>query len=437
MKKIILISILIAIRNYGLFAQNEFIKLDQYFDTLDSHEKFMGNIAVSRNGELIYSRSVGYSNLTKKNKAIPNSKYRIGSISKTFTATLVMKAVELGKLSLSQTLNSYFPEINNAERITIEHLLSHRSGIHNFTNDSLYLTYHQKPKNKSELVEIIINGGSDFEPGLKSSYSNSNYVLLTFILEKCFSKTYSELVQTHIIKPLQLTNTYVGAEIGNRDNECLSYNRDSTWILSTETNMSIPMGAGNIVSNSADIVKFSDGLFSHELLTKTSLETMKIKKGDYGLGLFTVPFYDKIGYAHTGGIDGFSSIFCHFEEDNISYAMTSNAMNMNSNDINIAVLSATYGYDFNIPTFNNVDIETLMLYEGLYKSSKFPLDINIFIRSGELFAQATGQGAFPLTLIKGHKFEFTAADIQMTFEPKENKLTMIQRGLTVEFTKKK
>src|SRR5690606_16393678 len=107
-------------------------------------------------------------NLENNLKATENSKYRIGSISKSFTAVLVLKAVEDKKLSLNQTINKWFPTIPNAGKITVKQLLSHRSGIHNFTNDADYVTWNTQPKSESEMVEIIAKGGSDFEPDSKA-----------------------------------------------------------------------------------------------------------------------------------------------------------------------------------------------------------------------------------------------------------------------------
>ena len=118
------------------FAQNfDKVKLDNYFNALEINNKFMGSVAVAKNGVLIYSKAIGFSDLENAIKANVNTTYKIGSISKTFTAVLVLKAVEENKLKLHQTLDYYFPEVKNAEKITVEQLLTHRSGIHNFTDD--------------------------------------------------------------------------------------------------------------------------------------------------------------------------------------------------------------------------------------------------------------------------------------------------------------
>ena len=106
--------------------------------------------------------------------------------------------------------------------------------------------------------------------------------------------------------------------------------------------MSVPLGAGAIVSTPIDLVKFSNALFNGKLLKAESLEKMKTIKDGYGMGLFQIPFYDKVSYGHTGGIDGFTSVFSHFDDNNVSYALTSNGSDFNNNNISIAVLRAVF-----------------------------------------------------------------------------------------------
>ena len=116
------------------------------------------------------------------------------------------------------------------------------------------------------MVEIITLAGSDFEPDSKTEYSNSNFVLLTYILEKTYSQSYSELLQNYIIRPVGLTNTYFGGKITPNQNECKSYRFNGTWKIEPETDISIPLGAGGIISTTSDLTKFADALFSGKLL---------------------------------------------------------------------------------------------------------------------------------------------------------------------------
>lgn len=397
----------------------------------------MGSVALSKNDTIIYTKTIGYTDVENKIKANENSTYRIGSISKTFTSVLVLKAVEENKLDLNQTIDKYFSTIKNAEKITIKHLLTHRSGIHNFTNDKDYLTWNTQPKTENEMVAIMSKAGSDFEPDSKAAYSNSNFVLLTYILQKTFNKPYAQLLQEYIIKPVGLQNTSMGGKINPANNECKSYVFNGSWKPETETDVSIPLGAGGIISTAGDLTKFANALFSGKILNPNSLEIMKTIKEHYGMGLFKIPFYNETGYGHTGDIDGFTSVFSYFYDKHISYALVSNGSNYNSNNISIAVLSAAYNKPFEIPTFStyNVTSEDLDKYLGIYSSKQINLKITITKNNNVLIAQASGQPSFALEATEKDKFSFEQAEIVLEFAPIQKTMILKQAGGQFLFTK--
>ena len=438
MKKAILTTALFLTLGQIGFSQNlDKTKLDNYFNALEQNNKFMGSVAVSKNGEIIYIKSIGFADIENKVKATENSKYRIGSISKSFTTVLILKAVEQKKLNTNQTIDKWFPTIKNAKKITVNHLLSHRSGIHNFTDDKDYLTWNTQPKTEKEMIEIIAKGGSDFNPDSKAEYSNSNFVLLTYILEKTFTKSYSDLLQEFIVKPIGLKNTYVFGKINPSNNECKSYSFSGSWKTETETDFTVPLGAGAITSTTSDLTKFADALFSGKLLTNESLEIMKTIKDGYGIGLFQIPFYKSVGYGHTGGIDGFSSIYSYFSDDKISYALISNGTNINNNDISIAVLSAIYDKPYEIPVFTTFSLtsEDLDKYLGVYASKQIPLKITISKDGNTLIAQGTGQPAFPIEATEKDKFKFDQAGAKFEFNLTAKTMILFQGGGQINFTK--
>lgn len=419
-----------------VYAQNfDKQKLDLYFTTLEQNNKFMGSVAVSQNGKIIYTRSIGFSGVESNIRSNENTKYRIGSISKTFTAVLVLKAVEEKKLNLTQTIKNIFPSIPNADKITIENLLNHRSGIHDFTDEDNFKIWKTQSRTETEMTAVIAKGGSDFEPESKAEYSNSNYVLLTYILEKSFKQSYPELLKKYITKPLGLKNTYFGGPIITTSNECMSYAFADGWKASDKTAMSIALGAGGIVSTSGDLVQFSDALFEGKILKKESLEKMKIITEGFGLGLMQTPFYERIGYGHRGGIDKFTSVFSYFPDDKISFALTSNGSNYNSNEVPLAVLSAVFDKPFDIPEFSSytVNSEELHKYLGNYASADIPVKIAITKEGENLVAQATGQSATPLEATAKDIFKFTKAGITLQFNPMINQMILKQGGSQFTF----
>ncbi len=431
MIRIILITALSFCTLHIGFAQTfDKEKLDNYLEALEANDKFMGSVAIAKNGEVIYTKATGFADVESKKKPDANTKYRIGSISKTFTATLVLKAVEENKLSLDQTIHKYFPLVTNAKKITISNLLNHRSGIHNFTNDDIYLEYNTKPKTEADMVAIIAEAGSDFEPDSKAEYSNSNYVLLSYILQKVYDQSYSDILDEKIIKPANLKNTKFGGKIDLSKNECNSYEYVSSWEKQPETDMSVPMGAGAIISTPSDLTQFAFTLFSRKIISAESVKTMTTIKDGYGMGLFTMPFGDKTSYGHTGGIDGFSSIFGYFEDDKVAFAITSNGNNYNHNNVSIAVLSAVFNEPYEIPLFKSIEVSSADLdkYLGVYSSPQIPLKVTITKSENTLVAQATGQPSFPLQATAEHQFSFDKAGVVLDFNPEAKQMTLNQGG---------
>ena len=323
------------------------------------------------------------------------------------------------------------------EKITIENLLSHRSGIFNFTDSPEYMEYRIQPKSREELIKIISNFDSIFKPGMRSEYSNSNYVLLTIILEEVYSRNYSEILLEKITKPYELNHTYYGDKIDVNNNEAKSYIYAGKWIEQEETDASVPLGAGGIVSNPSDLTKFSHLLFSGKILKDQSLEKMKKINGQYGLGIFTIPFYKKTAFGHTGGIDGFSSIFANFTEDGISYALNSNGTNFNNNDISIAILSAIFDKPYEIPTFSDYEIypEDLDKLIGSYSSKTIPMIIEVTREDNTLIIQATGQPKISLEAVERNIFKSNIVGAEFEFKPEDNSFILRQNGAKINFVK--
>lgn len=395
-------------------------KLDQYLATLEANEKAMLSLAVVENGEPIYQRSIGFADVESKQKANKDTQYRIGSITKVFTATMIFQLIDEGKLSLDTKLSEYFPKVKNAKKITVSMLLNHRSGIHNFTNTPEYTQYMTQPKTKAQMVSLIGELESDFKPNSKASYSNSGYVLLGFIIEEVTQDTYANQLHKRITKKLSLDKTMYGGPIKVMDNQAKSYIGNAQgWSPATETDTSVPHGAGAIISTPTEVARFLSSLLSGKLISTDSLAKMKELNQGFGRGLVQFPFYDKKAFGHSGGIDGFSSLTGYFEVDKVAFALTSNAMNYATNDIAIAILSSYYGQAFDIPNFDQKAIELsekeLMKYEGVFASDAMPLKITLKVIKGQLTAQATGQRALNLTAYSTSEFRFDPAGIVMVF----------------------
>jgi CubicO group peptidase (beta-lactamase class C family) len=419
-------------------------KLDSLFNILAEKNKSMGSLAISKNGNLLYSNAIGYSFISESDKRPSTNltKYRIGSITKMFTATMIFQLIEEEKIKLTTTLDTYFPNIPNAKIITISNLLNHRSGIHNFTSDADYLTYMTQPKTQSEMLAIISKNEVDFQPNEKASYSNANYVLLGFIIEKIDQQPYAKCLSERITSKIGLSNTYIGGKTDIDKNESYSYQFMDGWKQEQETDMSIPGGAGAIVSNPTDLTRFIEALFSLKLISQNSLTLMTTITERYGMGMFKFPFHDKMAFGHGGGIDGFVSNLAYFPEDSLAVSFCTNGQVYPMNDILIGVLSICFNKDYMIPTFDSkpaitLTSEELEKYLGTYSSTQLPLKITITKNDGLLVAQATGQASFPLDAIEKDIFRFEQAGIVLEFNPDKNEMTLKQGGGIFLFTKEK
>ncbi|SDD81889.1 CubicO group peptidase, beta-lactamase class C family [Algoriphagus faecimaris] len=429
---------LLSILQISEAQEADFSKTSQLLDSLEKHNKYMGTILLAENGQIKFAKSLGYADTENSIKNIIETRYRIGSISKMFTSVLIFKSIEEGKLSLETPLADFFPDIPKSNQITIDHLLKHRSGIHSFTNDKDYLGYNTEQKSREDMLQLIVGGGSDFEPDSKGEYSNSNYVLLSYILEDIHRKSFAEILDRGIVKPLKLKNTVIFDEIDTKQKEAKSYTYNGGWVLEKETHPSIPMGAGAIQSTAEDLVLFAEGLFGGKLISEHSLTQMQEIQEGYGRGMFSFPYYDKKSLGHTGGIDGFRSMLGYFPEEKVAIVTLSNGLNWNNNDVLLATLNGYFGKEVQIPSFLSYEVTSEMLdqYLGEYVSEQIPISFTFVKEGNTLIAKPSGQPDTNLEATAEHQFEFTAVGAVFIFDPEKGLLTFKQGGGTFQYQKK-
>lgn len=434
------LALLIFSANFSLKAITIQEQLDQWFSHFYENQKLMGSLHILKGGKTIYSATRGFADLDSNIALTDSTLFRIGSISKTFTAALYYKLVEEGTINPELTLASYFPDFPNAALITTNHLLRHQSGIFNFTNDISYQSYLSEEKSNAELMDIITSYDPDFKPGEQSEYSNPNYLLLTWILEMASGKSYAELLSLYILQPLQLRHTFYQSSAG-AFRESKSYSRElSKWKDGTITHMSIPQGAGAIISTPSDLSLFFRALVKGSVISQASLEQMTTIERGYGAGIFKFPFNETFAFGHGGGIDGFVAQAAHLPTEDITIGFCVNGLDYPMNDLMIGMLSILLEKNYTLPNLKTVNVspETLSKYVGTYSAEGFPMDIVISAEGETLYAQASGQGKFPLTATADNKFKFDAAGLQMVFEIIDDKMVMslLQMGQKILFTRR-
>lgn len=437
MKNIIITCVLLLGIIGNTFAQKiDTEKLDKFFDLLEDNDKFMGSVALTQKGEIIYSRTTGFEDVELNKKTTIDSKYRIGSISKTFTSVLIQKAVEDNKIDLSQTIDQYFPKVKNADKIKISHLLKHRSGIFSITDRSDLEEWTYQSTTRKDLLSKIEEGESLFEPDSKAEYSNSNFLLLTFILEDVYKKSYSDILNKYIVKPLKLKHTYLGSKTNIENDECYSYVFEEAWQKEKETDMSVPLGAGAIVSNPSDLSIFAKGLFDGKIINKKSLERMIEIEDEFGMGIFRQEFGPNIGYGHTGAIDGFRSFMSYIPKDEVCIALITNGLNYDQERVLMTVLGSFYGRPFKLPNFDVYEVtsEELDQYLGVYTNEKIPFRITISKKENTLYGQVNDQKPLELEASAQHKFRQDRENVQLEFIPSEKAMILYEGGEVIKFT---
>lgn len=414
-------------------------KMNDLISHIENNNKSIGAITVAKNGKTLYSRSFGQKNLKNNTKPTKDLKYQIGSVTKMLTATMIYQLAEKNKLDLNEKIDTYFPTVPNASKISINNLLEHTSGLGDFVtkNDSLpfWLT---KPATEKEIFSEIQRQGTLFQPGDSIEYSNTGYYLLTRILEKKYNKNYKTIINENIIKPLGLKNTRSLDTKDQLADVAKSYSFKTEWTEVEEFYFPNVIGVGDVVTTTEDLTTIVNAIITHKLINAESLAKMKPKaEQTFGKGLMQFPFYDKTFYGHGGDTFGTHSLVGYNENDGYSISLIINGLVFSRNDFTIGILSILYGKEYKFPDFTKYAVtpEALTSYEGTYSTKDFPLKVKIYKDGDDLMAQATGQSSFALEPYAENKFRFKTAQIEIEFKIADNKMLFSQAGNEVIFSR--
>lgn len=433
MKKTLFLFAFLLSLTVSAQESTRFRKMDSLLTYLNTNNRFMGQLSIREGDNVVFSKAYG----VPGSKLQPDgyTKYKIGSITKTFTAVMIMQLVEEKRLKLDDKLKKFYPQIPNADKITINDLLRHRTGIPDYVNadSTANMTL---AIGKKEMLAKIAAYQPVFEPNTKAEYSNSNYYLLGCIIEDITKTPYKTNLKNRIVNKLKLRNTYMVDKTDTERNEVVSYiYNGEQWEAIPEWDMSLPFAAGAISSTANDLTAFMRAIFSGKLLKPSSVDEMTQLRESYGIGLVTFPFGERKFFGHTGGIEGFKSVVGYYPAEKLGISLIVNGDNFNRNDIMIGILSIYYKMPFAFPNVKSVKVNETVLksYEGTYSSKEIPLKINIKADKGQIIAQATGQGAFPLNPVSETEFVFDPAGVNMTFG--EKTMLLKQGGMEIKFVK--
>lgn len=403
-------------------------KINAFLDSIELNDRASGTVLLYQNQKVLFQRSFGSQLKDYSSEHI----YRLASISKTYTSTIILKLIEENLLDLQTPVKKFFPDHENLKDVTIEHLLQHRSGIENYTNRPEYLEHYEKGLSRIEKLEMIKCYSRFFIPGEKYSYCNTGFFLLSVIAELITKKDFSEILIDKIIRPLNLQNTYLVNSNYSRNNEVESFEKGTSWIKSSNTHHSIMLGSGGIVSTAKELAIFFESLMNGKLLNGESLNKMMVMKDNYGLGLTTFPFDDKTLYGHSGGVDGFSTLAAYSPKDHLIYVMLTNASAIDTNLISIMALSSFYNVNNSMPDLEKdtfIASSELYKFTGDFKAEESPLDFHFLVDHDSLYLHPKGQWRVPLEYFGNNTFKHVSLDVVLKFSENFKQIQFTQAHL--------
>jgi len=417
-------------------------KLDAYFDALAKQQLANGTIAIAEKGVLRYQRSLGSAIISPKGNEPTDAatRYRIGSVSELFTAVLAMQLAEGASITLDSKLAEFYPDLPNALDITYRDLLQHRSGLANYTDVRDFQTWRTTPRTHAEILQIIGAAGAKFRPRERVDYNNSNYLLLGYVLEKIYERSYGEILERKITARLGLARTYYAGG-GIASLESISYAlTPGGWMAQVPTDPSIHGGAGGIVSTPAELVQFIDALFTGKLVTEHSLASMRGQEGGSGMGLWPYAIAGQTGFGQGGNIEAFRTCVYYFPQKNLAISYATNASLLSMDEIVDETLSLVFERGRKPPNFAPVKLTTheQAEYTGEWRSAdgsprqtpfrnfKAPdQPIVLTVKPGTDAPIVTIQNRdFPLTGFGGHEFALRELGYFLRFNPRDDELVV-------------
>ena len=420
-------------------------EIDAYLEAHAETGRFSGTVLITQgsntgnstdNQTPIITRSYHLANREHQVTNTPTTKFRIGSVTKQFTAAAILQLQEKELLDVQAPISTYLPDYPNGDQLTIHHLLTHTAGIPEYLDPTVFPDLEEWLRLSStveQLVDRFKDLSLEFEPGEKFKYSNSGYVLLTQIIETVSEQTYADYLQTNLFAPLDMEST--GYEIPQTVIPQMAqgylFLGNDTYLQSIPMDMSLPQGAGGLYSTTADLLKWTHWLHSEK--TDTTLLSQESKAAlmnpvvqmlpeespgtFYGYGLVIDNHLGQKRVQHNGGISGFASSLSYYPDENLTIAVLSNLETAPSGQIANDLAAIALNQPYEIPEQKEPIALDPALYEKYIGNYQLlpEMQVEISVDNDQLIAQATGQDSFVLYPTSETEFFAQAVDITVTF----------------------
>lgn len=393
-------------------------RLDSVFQAYAVQGAFSGAVLLSVGDSIVLEKGYGIRNRVTNSPNEPQTIYRLGSVTKQFTAFGILRLVDAGKISLQDPLAKWLPEFPNASDITVHHLLCHTSGLKGYTELAIYDSIKTLQLSPQQLIAVLRDSPTVFKPGLRFEYSNTGYAILGYLLEQVTGTTYGEYLSQEVFRPLGMASTgYTWSKPPAHLAQGYKTGLGNTWPPADSVNLSVPYAAGALCGTVKDLLAWNRALDSHWGLSEASYKAYyRPNQANYAYGWVVAPLNGKTVVTHTGGIDGFSSLNFRILEDSLSFIVLQN-VESSPLRLDLVLLNALYGVPYTLPVVRTeaaVGPDSFEDYEGTYAlSPTFKLKV---YQSGEkLMVQATGQPALQIFPERTDFFFYKAVDAQLEF----------------------
>ena len=336
-------------------AQGKANRIDNLMSLYHKYGQFNGSVLVADDGKVLYQKGFGLANMEWNIPNSPDTKFRLGSITKQFTATLILQLVEQGKIKLDGKLTDYLPDYrkDTGDKVTIHNLLSHTSGIPSYTSlPGFFQNVSRNPFTVDDFIKKYASGDLEFEPGTKFVYDNSGYFLLGAIIEKVTGKPYEQVLKENVFDPLGMKNSGYDRWGTILNKRATGYTRNPKgYQTAAYLDMSIPYAAGSLYSTVEDLYLWDQALYGEKVLSAKSKDLMfKPNLNNYGYGFVitkaTLAPPTKLAVPviqHNGGINGFSTVIVRMTNEKRLIVLLDNAEDgQHLGDITLGIMSVLY-----------------------------------------------------------------------------------------------
>jgi CubicO group peptidase (beta-lactamase class C family) len=355
-------------------------QVDVFMRPLLDEDLISGSILIARNGRIEVAKGYGPANREHDVMCSADTKHRLASMTKSFTAMAIMLLEERELLSVDDTLDKYLPDYPQGDRIKLHHLLTHTSGVVNYSA----LPDHYRVWTMPHTIEQVIARFRDeplrFKPGSEFEYSNSGYVLLTYVIEKVSGKSYGEFLRETIFAPLEMNDTGVDSHTTIIPGRATGhYNFGEGVVQAQYLNAEFTSGAGGLYSTVRDLYKWDRALYTEKLVSRATLNEMfKPRRQSYGYGWFTRLEFDRKLIEHRGGLNGFLTMIQRFVDDDVVVISLFNYVSTFSREVNKGLAAMALGEPYEpilVPEGVEVSQGTLKRLTGKYQVMDSVLEI--------------------------------------------------------------